>query len=218
MQSEELTGEFNGPEGSSGAEGSDSPVTEEDGTAPEESGGEDCSQYVPGNALVPSEDPNVPSDEVEPTVQENIEESESSASSTDPVNYYLGTQPGLPVPQVYGEYLDDAQYFSQVAPGGEYDYKGQVAKDSEYYENYAAFGNFNFGATGAARGYPEEVLLEGAGPVEAYERYQQGYGASYGLGEESDSGVFPPLPKDYDTEGDQQQIMQGYDYYECLDS
>lgn len=46
--------------------------------------------------------------------------------------------------------------------GGDWDYK-QVGKVSNTQSPYESFGNFNYGATGAAMGIPDEVLLRAAG-------------------------------------------------------
>lgn len=52
--------------------------------------------------------------------------------------------------------------FVMVLPNGPWDYKQQGP--------YDAFGNFNFGATGAALGYTDEELLGGAGALKRIER------------------------------------------------
>jgi Bacterial toxin 44 len=52
----------------------------------------------------------------------------------------------------------DAWLVSMVAPNAPWDYKTQG-------QQYDAFGNFNFGATGAAAGIPLQVLQAGAGAV-----------------------------------------------------
>jgi RHS repeat-associated protein len=52
----------------------------------------------------------------------------------------------------------DAWLVSQVRPNGPWDYKTQG-------QQYDAFGNFNFGATGGAAGIPLQVLQAGAGAV-----------------------------------------------------
>jgi len=54
----------------------------------------------------------------------------------------------------------DAWLVSMVAPKAPWDYKTQG-------QQYDAFGNFNFGATGAAAGIPLQVLQAGAGAVSA---------------------------------------------------
>ncbi|MHB9000599.1 MAG: IPT/TIG domain-containing protein [Thermoanaerobaculia bacterium] len=52
---------------------------------------------------------------------------------------------------------DDASWwFNQVRNKGPWDYKQQGS-------SYEEFGNFNYGATGAALGLPEQVILRGAG-------------------------------------------------------
>ena len=52
--------------------------------------------------------------------------------------------------------------FFMVLPHMPWDYKQQGPYDD--------FGNFNFGATGAALGYPDSILLRGAGALKALER------------------------------------------------
>ncbi|WP_310793426.1 polymorphic toxin type 44 domain-containing protein [Enterobacter sp. R1(2018)] len=48
-------------------------------------------------------------------------------------------------------------FYYQVRNHGPWDYKNQRGR------KYAAFGNFNYGAVGAAAGIPDQILLRGAG-------------------------------------------------------
>jgi len=49
-------------------------------------------------------------------------------------------------------------YFSRVNQGGVWDYKNRLHNDA-----YEGFGNFNYGATAAAAGYPTGMILRMAG-------------------------------------------------------
>jgi hypothetical protein len=51
-------------------------------------------------------------------------------------------------------------FYYQVRNHGPWDYKNQCGKQ------YAAFGNFNYGAVGAAAGIPDQILLRGAGAAQ----------------------------------------------------
>ena len=93
--------------------------------------------------------------------------------------------------------INEYQWFkSQVGPKRPWDYKRMdLAK-------YERFGNFNYGATGAAMGIPSQVLLRAAGyyqPAKAQEGY---YGAFFGS---------PPYG---DDPADQVWISQGIEYYQ----
>ncbi|WP_082804073.1 polymorphic toxin type 44 domain-containing protein [Erwinia sp. ErVv1] len=50
-------------------------------------------------------------------------------------------------------------FYYQVRNHGPWDYKQRDRK-------YAAFGNFNYGAVGAAAGIPDQILLRGAGAAQ----------------------------------------------------
>jgi hypothetical protein len=52
-------------------------------------------------------------------------------------------------------------YYDQVKTGGPMDYKNQPTFKA--HEEYDAFGQFNFGAIGAALSLPEQFIKEGAG-------------------------------------------------------
>lgn len=104
--------------------------------------------------------------------------------------------------------IDIAKDYSWLNPGADlafvnlvrnhkpWDYKRQ---DSKKYEN---FGNFNFGATAAAMGFPYEVAQNGAGI------YQRFWGAAT-----AGAGT-PVLNWPYgDAKNDAEQIKDGYDYY-----
>ena len=99
----------------------------------------------------------------------------------------------------YGEWL------GRVWPGGKWDYKEQ-GKTREQKIEYEKFGNFNYGATGAAIGIPDRVLLIAAGTVQ-YTRsfFGHPYRPSFGR---------PWSGSPYgDDPGDQVLIQSGIDYY-----
>lgn len=101
---------------------------------------------------------------------------------------------------------DSKWYYDQVRNGGPWDYK-QLGPE---YEN---FGNFNFGATGAAFGYPEDTLLRMAGWAQVRANTSQpGWGvapsmagAYLGIGGRAPFG---------DDPNDQAWIKRGIDYYQ----
>jgi hypothetical protein len=91
----------------------------------------------------------------------------------------------------YGEWL------GRVWPRSVWDYKrrGLVYED---------FGNFNYGATGAAMGLPDSVLLRGAGAAQWWwGPYRSQWGKPWGG---------PPYG---DQPGDQVLIKAGIQYYRC---
>ena len=63
-----------------------------------------------------------------------------------------------------------ADWFNRIREGGKWDYKRINL------EKFEEFGNFNFGATGAALGIPEEVLLKGAASVQILDLRASGEG------------------------------------------
>jgi RHS repeat-associated protein len=91
--------------------------------------------------------------------------------------------------------MTPGQFYDAVKNGGEWDYKQQG-------HQYEDFGNFNFGATGKAAGFPDFVLERGAG----WAQTQAGT---------SDPNWGNPLGKaPYgDDPKDQAQIKAGIDYY-----
>ena len=90
----------------------------------------------------------------------------------------------------------DAWLVSQVRPNGPWDYKTQG-------QQYDAFGNFNFGATGGAAGIPLQVLQAGAGAVSALVGTNS---SQYG------SWYQPPLYGHAPIKSD--MIAAGYAYYQ----
>jgi RHS repeat-associated protein len=89
--------------------------------------------------------------------------------------------------------------FAMVLPHMPWDYKQQGPYDD--------FGNFNFGATGAALGYPDSVLLRGAGALKGMERRVRHQPIPPRLG--SPLGAAP-----YGNEPEKQKkIQEGIDYY-----
>jgi RHS repeat-associated protein len=95
---------------------------------------------------------------------------------------------------------------NQVRNGGPWDYKQQG-------QAYEAFGNFNYGATGAAFGFPDSVLLNEAG------RAQREAGTSRsGWGEPGPPAApFLGTPPYGDDPIDQFWIRQGIDFYRNRD-
>ena len=108
---------------------------------------------------------------------------------------------------VAGRRYNPVWFYRQVRNRGPWDYK-QQGKGRELggkYNPYEAFGNFNFGASGAAFGFSDQMLLRGAG----YAQWSAGtslpeYGSPFGL--------FPPYG---DDPWDQHWIQAGINYYRC---
>jgi len=90
-------------------------------------------------------------------------------------------------------------FYQRVKTGGSWDYKQQGGE-------YEDFGNFNFGATAAAMGVPEDVALRGAGVVQEKDSNSKDeWGNPWDLpGSNSSYG---------DDPHDQEMIRQGYEYY-----
>lgn len=85
-------------------------------------------------------------------------------------------------------------FYYQVRNHGPWDYKQRGSK-------YAAFGNFNYGAVGAAAGIPDQVLLRGAGAAQMLAGTSRPEFADY------------PGPNSYgDDPQDQTWIRAGIDY------
>jgi hypothetical protein len=89
-------------------------------------------------------------------------------------------------------------FYNQVKLNGPWDYKQQGRK-------YDDFGNFNFGATGFAFGFPADILYRGAG----WEN-QKADPTRKGLGSPWGGYPYGDDPKD------QNQISNGIDYCECM--
>jgi hypothetical protein len=89
----------------------------------------------------------------------------------------------------------DAWLASMVRPNGPWDDKTQG-------QQYDAFGNFNFGATGAAAGIPLQVLQAGAGAVSALVGTNS---SQYGSWYQPPLYGHPPIKS--------QMIAAGYAYY-----
>jgi RHS repeat-associated protein len=89
-------------------------------------------------------------------------------------------------------------FYNQVRNGGPWDYKQSGSR-------YEDFGNFNFGATGSAFGFPSQVLKRGAGWAnQKADPTRTGIGSPYGIYPYGDD------PKD------QEQIEKGINYCECM--
>ena len=91
--------------------------------------------------------------------------------------------------------LNPVWFYEQVHQGGPMDYKQQ---DLKRYEN---FGNFNYGATGAAAGYPDYVLHTMAGAYQLMTGPKLSEGIPF---------IKPPYG---DQSTDYDRITQGADYY-----
>jgi hypothetical protein len=102
-------------------------------------------------------------------------------------------------------------FYNQVKTGGPWDYN----QYNQYPGEYEDFGNFNYGATGAAVGISNEVLQRGAGAYQVWTDIQRAFKGKSRIGTGSPFGPFPfgddPL--------DQVQIMNGISYYQggCSD-
>ena len=66
-----------------------------------------------------------------------------------------------------------AKFVSDVQPGGPQDYKLQQ-------KGWAPFGNFNYGAVGAAYGYSEGKLLAAASGVQSYDNLRKNGQLTFG--------------------------------------
>jgi Bacterial toxin 44 len=92
-----------------------------------------------------------------------------------------------------------AWWVNQVRPYGNWDYKLKGSR-------YDKFGNFNFGATGAAAGFSENTLLRAAGAVKWAQYHLKGEADPFG----SPLGAYP-----YGNEpGKQADIECGYQYFQ----
>jgi RHS repeat-associated protein len=98
--------------------------------------------------------------------------------------------------------MESAWFGRMVTNNGAWDYKRSG-------KQYTAFGNFNFGATGTAMGYPEEALLRSAGAYQVYRALRGGaYDPRWGTPIDLD-GPFGDDPSD------QAQIREGIRYARC---
>jgi hypothetical protein len=91
--------------------------------------------------------------------------------------------------------MNPIDFYDAVKNGGEWDYKQQ----GRQYEN---FGNFNYGATGKAAGFPDSVLQRGAGWAQE----------QAGTSDPSWGHWYEDAPYG-DDPIDQEQIKKGIDYY-----
>lgn len=95
-------------------------------------------------------------------------------------------------------------YYTLVRNGGDWDYK-QVGKVLNAPSPYESFGNFNYGATGAAMGIPDKVLFRAAGA------------ASVMAGTSPINSGNPLGSAPYgDSPVDQAWIKQGIEYQRCV--
>ena len=110
----------------------------------------------------------------------------------------------------------DAKWFqSQVDYGGPWDYKSLGSGSKKY----APFGNFHYGATGAAMGFPENTLLRMAGWAQQRNKDEMGDGDGGDAGSKFSiitdmllgrEGGTPPYG---DFKEDQELIKQGIQYF-----
>lgn len=91
-------------------------------------------------------------------------------------------------------------WVNQVRPGGAWDYKLQTPD----HKLYDAFGNFNFGATGAALGFSPQVLLRAAGAASQLSEQ----GPLSALWRQLTGQPYGEAPHDVD------QIRAGIEYYQ----
>jgi RHS repeat-associated protein len=95
-------------------------------------------------------------------------------------------------------------FYQLVRNGRDWDYK-QVGKVANVPSPYEAFGNFNYGATGAAMGIPDQLLLRAAGV------------ASILAGTSPPNSSNPLWRAPYgDSPVDQAWIKQGIEYSRCM--
>jgi len=100
----------------------------------------------------------------------------------------------------------DLMFYFYVRNGGPWDYK-QMGK------RFEDFGNFNFGATGAAAGYATPVLLRGAGWAQVRAKTSNpAWGVPFSLKSPFGTGTFGDDPHD------QEMIRNGINYYEAYSS
>lgn len=176
----------------------DSPLNDRANKLPDTGGqeGGPCSQHISIGAEAPNGD-------IEGTVSANVREAEDHALVLSPGN-----------PFAFAANLDNHWWFyNQVKTGAIWDYKSRVAPSSRVSENYAIFGNFNFGAAGAAMGYDIVTLLNSAGPPQVVDNFKQGKNLF------ADAPLklpYPPLPALWDDPDDQKDILRGIQYYFCL--
>ena len=149
-----------------------------------------------GGHLSPIELPNVPLAPEGVDIDENIKTTLAYATVGNLLSFTSLAHLRITIHQAAA-----MVWFRRIQPGGEWDYK--LRRDDDLFEN---FGNFNFGATGAALGIPDETLLKGAGFV------HQIQGVGGGQGEFSilpGKGEYPYG----DDPRDSAQIKAGIHYY-----
>jgi|GEM_PF-3410490 len=98
-------------------------------------------------------------------------------------------------------------FYEMVRNKGPMDYKQQaqnVSDGQSIGSPYADFGNFNYGAVGAAMGIPKSILLRGAG-------YAQGQAGT----SSPEWGNWKGGPPYGDDPNDQARITAGYNYYQA---
>lgn len=114
------------------------------------------------------------------------------------------------------EFMD---FYRRVKGGGPWDYKLLDAEGirTKGRSKYEEFGNFLFGATGAALGYPTGVLLRGAGLAQqqdanpAVRAKGEGVAVSSWLEILSNKGIYPYG----DERADSEAIQRGVEYADC---
>jgi len=92
-------------------------------------------------------------------------------------------------------------WVNKVREGGQWDYKRLEPVGA-----YEEFGNFNYGATGRALGFPREVLLRAAGFVQVLESFRTG--RPHGPGSPFGDPPYGDFPED------QAPILRGTEYYD----
>jgi hypothetical protein len=92
-------------------------------------------------------------------------------------------------------------WVNKVREGGRWDYKRLEPVGA-----YEEFGNFNYGATGRALGFPREVLLRAAGFVQVLESLRTG--RPHGPGSPFGDPPYGDFPED------QGPILRGIEYYD----
>jgi hypothetical protein len=110
-------------------------------------------------------------------------------------------------------------FYNRVKGGGPWDYKLLDAEGLRLTgrSKYEEFGNFNFGATGAAERIPTGALLRGAGLVQQQDPNPDVRALGQGVAVNSWSEIFSnkgTYPYG-DQPSDSAAIQRGVDYYNC---
>jgi RHS repeat-associated protein len=150
-----------------------------------------CSYRDPSGLASEEDCPDIPQIPEGESVAENISKVLIASSVANASSAYA---PGIMSP-----YLETAWYVGMVSPFGHWNYSAWDKTDHTTYEDG---GNFNYGATAAAQGWSDGVILRGAGLAHVL-RPGSANGKSWPLGG-------PPYG---DDEKDQKAIRLGIQYF-----